>query len=229
MMKDFEITHKVDRVLWLWFANPDNFCSKDMIESCSSMLSPDEWESWRALHFIRNRSKYLATHATLRIALSHHLGCPAHVWRVLYDEYGKPALTPDIGIRFNLSNTLGLAVCLIVGDVDLGVDVEPYQHAAKIIDVASEVFSSDEMAQLNALRGADGLNRACSLWTLKEAHIKARGQGMSLPLRKISFLFDGSRGIRLQLDPSLADRAERWRFCLNVASIQICKFSSSTL
>jgi 4'-phosphopantetheinyl transferase len=214
MIKDPELTHRTGQELWLWLANPDDYFPEAAIESFSSVLSSDEWARWRSLCFAQNRSEYLATHATLRIALSHHLARPASAWSFRYDQYGKPALTPEMGIRFNLSNTLGLAVCLIARDADVGVDVEPYQHAAKIIEVASEVFSTDEIAQLSALAEVDRLNRALSLWTLKEAYIKARGQGMSLPLRKISFLFDDSRGIRFELDPSFADRASRWRFCL---------------
>jgi 4'-phosphopantetheinyl transferase len=59
------------------------------------------------------------------------------------------------------------------------------------------------------------LDRALSLWTLKEAYIKARGMGLSLPLKKVSFLFGGRNGIRLEVDPSLCDEPERhWRFCL---------------
>ncbi len=46
-------------------------------------------------------------------------------------------------------------------------------------------------------------------------YIKARGVGLSLPLNKISFLFGGVEGIRLELDPSLGNEAGRlWRFCL---------------
>ena len=37
--------------------------------------------------------------------------------------------------------------------------------------------------------------------------------GLALPLDKFSFLFGGDEGIRLEIDPSLADKAERWRFC----------------
>jgi 4'-phosphopantetheinyl transferase len=52
------------------------------------------------------------------------------------------------------------------------------------------------------------------LWTLKEAYIKARGMGLSLPLNKFYFLFGGAEGIRLELDPCLNDEPGRWRFCL---------------
>jgi 4'-phosphopantetheinyl transferase len=70
-----------------------------------------------------------------------------------------------------------------------------------------------ELTQLHALADADRLDRALSLWTLKEAYIKARGVGLSLSLNQVSLLYGGPEGIRLELDPRLADKVEHWRFC----------------
>ena len=92
--------------------------------------------------------------------------------------------------------------------------MEPCARAGKIAELAPEVFSPLELAQLDALREDEKLDRALRLWTLKESYIKARGMGLSLPLKKFSFLFGGAEGIRLELDPDLNDQPERWRFCL---------------
>jgi 4'-phosphopantetheinyl transferase len=103
----------------------------------------------------------------------------------------------------------------LIGDSgEVGLDVESYERAEEIAELAPEVFSPVELAQLEALRGPDRLDRALSLWTLKEAYIKARGIGLSLPLQRFSFVFGGVEGLRLELDPCLGDEAARWRFCL---------------
>jgi 4'-phosphopantetheinyl transferase len=94
------------------------------------------------------------------------------------------------------------------------VDVEPCARAGEIAELSPNVFSPRELAQLEALRGEEKLDRALRLWTLKESYIKARGMGLSLPLNKFSFLFGGAEGIRLELDPDLNYHPERWRFCL---------------
>ncbi len=57
------------------------------------------------------------------------------------------------------------------------------------------------------------LDRALCLWTLKEGYIKARGMGLALPLEKISFLFGGPEGIRLEIDSVVDIDPSRWRFC----------------
>ncbi|MGH9560290.1 MAG: 4'-phosphopantetheinyl transferase family protein, partial [Terracidiphilus sp.] len=87
----------------------------------------------------------------------------------------------------------------------------------------SRVFSAAERTQLDALPVAERPDRALSLWTFKEAYIKARGMGLSLPLQKISFLFegpkletpniDGPQTIRFTVEPDVDDDPTRWRFC----------------
>ena len=71
------------------------------------------------------------------------------------------------------------------------MDVESFSRAEEIVPLAPRVFSAAERAQLDALPAAERPDRALSLWTLKEAYIKARGMGLSLPLQEISFLFEG--------------------------------------
>jgi 4'-phosphopantetheinyl transferase len=113
-----------------------------------------------------------------------------------------------------LSNSRGLVVCLIARGAEVGVDVEPFTRASAIAEVAPRVFSELELSQLDGLEDRERLDRGVSLWTLKEAYIKARGMGLSLPLDKISFVFGGAEEIRLELDASLSDEPGRWRFCL---------------
>jgi 4'-phosphopantetheinyl transferase len=108
-----------------------------------------------------------------------------------------------------------LVVCLIAKGTEVGIDLESYARSKEIVDLAGEVFSPLELNQLEALRGNEKLDRALSLWTLKEAFIKARGAGLSLPLGKVSFLFDDADHISMELDPCLCDEPDRhWRFCV---------------
>jgi 4'-phosphopantetheinyl transferase len=81
------------------------------------------------------------------------------------------------------------------------------------MNVVERVFSRAERSQLDELEGAAKLDRALSLWTLKEGYIKARGMGLALPLEKISFLYDGVEGIRLEIDSDVDTNPSRWQFC----------------
>jgi 4'-phosphopantetheinyl transferase len=200
--------------LSLWCAYPDDLLAEGAEQACAALLSGDEHARFQAFKFDRHAREYLATHALARIALSHHHPLAPQAWRFTLNRYGKPNAEPECGLHFNLSNSPGLVVCLIARDAEVGVDVEPCERAGKIAELAPEVFSPQELAQLGALHAEDQLDRTLRLWTLKESYIKARGMGLSLPLKQFSFLFGGAEGIRLQLDPGLNDQTERWRFCM---------------
>jgi 4'-phosphopantetheinyl transferase len=207
--------HMDKEPLYLWCAYPEDPSTEAAINACVPLLSDEERAHWRALRFDRHRREYLTTRALVRTALSHYHPLALEAWRFRTNTYGKPAVDPDCGLRFNLSNSAGLVVCLIAQGVAVGVDAEPIERAEGIAELAPEVLSSLELGQLEVLRGPEKSNRVLSLWTLKEAYIKARGVGMSLPLNKVSFLFGGVEGIRLELDPCLDNEAgRRWRFCL---------------
>jgi 4'-phosphopantetheinyl transferase len=201
--------------LYLWCAYPRDLSTESVVETSLSMLSKDERAHWKSLQFDRHRCEYLATRTLVRTALSHYYPLAPAAWQFQLNSHGKPRVDPDCGLHFNLSNSLDLVACLIAKDAEVGIDLESYARAKDIADLAEDVFSPLELSQLEGLGDLERLDRALSLWTLKEAFIKARGAGLSLPLKKLSFRFEGTKGIRLEVDPCLCDEPDRhWRFCL---------------
>jgi 4'-phosphopantetheinyl transferase len=194
-------------------ANPNDVSAERVAEECDRLLTEDERARLLAFRFERHRREYLTTHILVRTALSHYHQTSPEAWRFTLNAYGKPAANGDCGMKFNLSNCPDLVACLISHGAEVGVDVEPKARAMEIAEVAKTVFSPLELEQLEALSESERLDRGVSLWTLKEAYIKARGMGVSLPLKKFSFVFGGADGIQLHLDPCLNDESGRWQFC----------------
>lgn len=175
-------------------------------------LTEAERTRQRAFLFERNQLEYLATRALVRTELSRLLSAPPESWCFAANSYGRPELVPARGVRFNLSNHPTLVVCALrQGELEVGVDVEPVTRGAEVLGIARTVFSARELADLHALPSAQQPERALSLWTLKEAYIKARGMGLSLPLQEFSFVFS-AHGAEIQFSPALQDDARRWRF-----------------
>ncbi|MGO9340071.1 MAG: 4'-phosphopantetheinyl transferase family protein [Terracidiphilus sp.] len=200
--------------LHLWYAYPDDLLDEKAAQACARVLSDDERARWQRFKFEKHRREYLATHALARIALSHSHALPPEAWQFRLNAYGKPSINPECGLRFNLSNSQSLVICLISEGAEVGVDVEACARARTICEVGPRVFSPKELAQLEALHEDERPERALRLWTLKEAYIKARGMGLALPLNKFSFLFEDANSIRMEMDPTLNDSPERWRFYL---------------
>ena len=213
--------------LHLWYAYPGDLNDEYAAERCLALLSEPERERLKKFRFEAGRREYLVAHALVRVALSHSGSLAPQAWRFQVNTYGKPAIDPDCGLppqqktvaanpglSFNLSHSQALCACVVAQGDEVGIDVEHRDSAARILEVAPRAFSSAELVQLDLLPKPEQLDRALSLWTLKEAYIKALGMGFSLPVNNISFLFGGTEGICLELDPSLGLLPAGWRMCL---------------
>jgi 4'-phosphopantetheinyl transferase len=203
-----------NEAIYLWFARPDDFTDREIFEGASALLSDSERSRMRIFKFEASQREYLAAHFLVRTALAHQESTPPQDWRFRTNEYGRPSVDPACGLFFSLSRRRGLVACLIAHEHEVGLDLESTERAAQIIDIAPRVFSPKERAQLDSMTAPDKSDHAVSLWTLKEAYCKARGLGFSLPLQKLSFLGCPPGDVRLELDPSIGDSPERWRFCL---------------
>jgi 4'-phosphopantetheinyl transferase len=92
------------------------------------------------------------------------------------------------------------------------------QRRPSIIATVGRSFSPQEIAILRTLRLPARIDRFFEYWTLKEAYVKARGMGLSLPLNQFSILISSNHNIRITFAPSVSDDPQRWRFTLKSPS-----------
>lgn len=105
-------------------------------------------------------------------------GVPVESRQITVNPFGKPELTGNGEIHFNLSHSGGWAVCA-VGDKPVGVDVELPRCS---MAVARRHFCPEELQPLEALSWQEQKIRLNRLWTAKEAFVKAMGRGLTVPL-----------------------------------------------
>jgi len=162
--------------------------------------------------FERHRHENLVTRVLVRTTLSRYRPLAPAAWRFEHNEYGCPRLEPACGLEFNLSNHPSMVVCAVTEGAAVGIDVEPLERADEIVELAPQVFAPEERAALAALSPENRGDRAISLWTAKEAYIKARGMGVSLPLQDFAFRFDEPLSPSISFDATIDDDPERWWF-----------------
>lgn len=155
------------------------------VDKLRSTLSPDE--RTRADRFVlpQHRARFAAARGILRDILSRYLDCAAEALDFHYGPSGKPALAPGSGpreIRFNLSHSHGLALYSVARSRELGVDVELISSRVAEERIAERFFSPAEVAALRALPASARTAAFFRCWTCKEAYIKAKGGGLSIPL-----------------------------------------------
>jgi len=186
-----------------------------LLDAYYQLLCSEEREQHRRFRFAKGRHEYLVTRALVRTVLSHYVAVDPRTWQFEKNAYGKPAIAYPHGIlplSFNLSNTNGLIVCLVALDREVGVDVEDMERPGETVEIADRFFSPAEVAALRALPIEAQRDRFFAYWTLKEAYIKARGMGLSLPLEQFSFHLAVGHPVRISFDPRLEDNPNSWQF-----------------
>lgn len=179
-------------------------------------LSAEERARAERHRFEEDRVAYRAAHGLARTLIgARALVEPADL-RFDRGPHGKPfVLEPRGGraVSFNLSHTRRY-VAVIVGDaLPVGVDIEPMISLCEVRALSHRFFSPEEVADLDRTSGAAMLRRFFTMWTLKEAYVKARGVGLSAPLDTFSFELDPHhRPIRLRDRDVPEDELGRWRF-----------------
>jgi 4'-phosphopantetheinyl transferase len=200
----------------LWLAHIGEIVDPQLLAAYRSLLSEEELLKQARFHFERDRHRYLVTRAMVRTVLSKYAGVAPRDWRFAANRYGRPSIAPELRtaqrIEFNVSHTDGLVVLAVTCGRAIGVDVENMRSRAVDIAIADRCFAPAEAAALRALPPQQQRRRFFEYWTLKESYIKARGMGLSIPLKQFAFEIEDATRIQLTLDPCLQDLAERWTF-----------------
>jgi 4'-phosphopantetheinyl transferase len=127
------------------------------------------------------RREYLLTRALSRWALSQEAPEIApRDWKFDRTDAGQPFVVGQ-GPTFNLSNAGNMIVCVVSQErLRVGIDVEPVSFAP---DRTGKMFSDQEREFL-----ARNPARAVDLWTLKEAYLKARGEGIAVHPHRVGLV-----------------------------------------
>jgi len=152
--------------------------------SCDSVLSPDEHERAARFHFENDRRRFKIAHDSLREILARYLNLPAAELTFGQTHYGKPFLiNPEAsGLLFNMSHSEDLAVIAVAREREVGIDVEFMRADFATNEVAEHFFSVAEIYTLSGLDPHQRTRAFFDCWTRKEAYVKARGEGLSMPL-----------------------------------------------
>jgi 4'-phosphopantetheinyl transferase len=153
-------------------------------EACRQLLSSEELEKAERYRVERPRYDFVLTRGTLRYLLAKYLSRAPHGISFEYTHYGKPHLKDGGDLHFNVSHSGGLALMGFIRGREIGVDVEKMRPMPDAMQLAERFFSVSEREDLRAVPGDEVSKAFFRCWTRKEAYIKAKGEGLSLPLHQ---------------------------------------------
>ena len=171
----------------LWLA----WLDKEDPDSFRSSLSDDERARAGRLRSPRRPDRYTVARGILRHLLGRYLAHRPERLVFSYGPHGKPELAGDLQeqLSFNVSHSGGLAVFAVANGFEVGVDVEEIHPVSDLEATASIFFSPDELAKFEALPTDGKLERFFTVWTCKEAVLKALGSGFTSPVKDILATF----------------------------------------
>ena len=194
--------------LHLWRANLD--VDAATIGGYRRLLAPDELDRAGRYRRALERARFIVARGTLRVLLGRYLALDPAAIRFQYtcacgrpdcpQEGRKPTLDPASGgdwLHFNVSHAEGLALYAIARDRPVGVDLELCRADIDPAELAPTVLAPQEWATLSALPPAEKRAQFFQHWTAKEAYLKARGIGLSLPPDQIVLAASAQGNLRI--------------------------------
>lgn len=209
----------------LWCVHSEHIVDARLFDEYRQRLPKEEVS--RADRFVleRSRQESLITRMLVRTVLSHYTGHDIGAWRFARGAHGKPSVAWPAGVplEFNLSHADGLVVCAVTGGCEVGVDAENLNRKTDHLALARRYFAPAEAAAIEHAPPKSQAALFLRFWTLKEAFIKARGLGLSIPLAHVAFSLADDRPPTICFGERIHCRPEDWQFAelLITASHQV--------
>ncbi len=183
------------------------------LDKMRSYLSPIEVERAAHFSFQKDRERYIAAHGILREIIGRYTNKNPACLQFIHNAYGKPFLSLDDNLfilSFNLSHSHDLAVYAFALKRKIGIDIEFIRSDVVKDSTAEYSFSSCEVAQLRSLPATSQTKAFFNCWTRKEAFIKAKGEGLSIPLNQFDVSLIPDKPACLLRTEWDTNEAKRW-------------------
>ena len=148
-------------------------------------LNQEERQKAQSFFHQIDQKNYQLSHIYLRKLLTQYAPTlPPKAWKFEFNNYGKPYITNQgyQHIYFNISHTK-THFAMIISNKECGIDIEKEDSIEIDQNILDLVLTPKEQKMIKQKNIS-----FYTLWTLKEAHIKAIGKGLSISLQDIEFL-----------------------------------------
>lgn len=156
----------------------------------SLLLSEKEYCRFQRFRPLSKKAEFMAARLLLRHILSTYTSSNIIDTEAIPDEMGRPFWYENgepLDLYFSLSHTKDLICCALSRHREIGCDVESLQPRKYEIDLTGRVMSDKELQFYQQLPPHTRSTFFYRSWTLKEAFVKALGQGLRIPFTALSF------------------------------------------
>lgn len=195
-------THPLDIRLCKLAAFPDD------LPYYWALLDSDEQARARRIANPQKQARQIEAQGRLRIILGKAVNAAPEQLRFSRHAHGKPYLPDFPGFAFNLSHTSDRMAVVMSRGCRVGIDIEACKPRTNLAALADKCLGAEEKKYWQALPAAEQLHSFYRFWTLKEAFVKAVGQGLSLGLQRC--IIDPANPDRMLSIPASCGAIEEW-------------------
>ncbi len=189
---------------------------RGLVDSYSRWLSAEERARGERFVFEKDRLLHLLARVLVRTSLSRISAVDPREWQFTQTPHGRPEIVSPAfdgeALRFNVSHTPGLVACAVSRTHDVGIDVENASRTLPAAELAQRFFSCSEAEHIASIDAPLRQARFLALWTLKEAYLKARGFGLSLPLDSVRATTEDDGSLDVVLRRDVEPEPAAWSF-----------------
>ncbi len=194
----------------------------DLLSRYAGLLHEEELKRLRSFRSPSAAKEFLVGRALLRTALAGRLNCDPQQLQLTKNVDGKPSLLQPVSQwQFNLTHSHDWVALALCEGASVGIDIESYARRNNLPAIAQRFFSEEENARLAQCDDDAWLDYFFAVWTLKEAHAKALGCGLSKILSCCSIAVDltaGSIELKLSGAALTAHKISSWLYRLDEQS-----------
>jgi 4'-phosphopantetheinyl transferase len=180
------------------------------------MLDEEERRRASGMRFEMHRRRFAVRRGILRVILSRYLQTTPDSIRFTRNAHGKPGVAlPADTLKFSASSSHELGAVAVARARDVGLDIERLR-TERDHELIARQFAEEEASHLRQLAPHEREAAFFDLWTCKEAYLKGKGLGLSVPLDRFAVAAsgDGPRLTRSELDEADAVQWSLYRLAV---------------
>jgi 4'-phosphopantetheinyl transferase len=160
-------------------------------DTLRDVLSGEELDRAAKFATAKLQHRYMAAQHFLRTVLAKCVATSPWAIGYSFNDFGKPFLK-NASMYFNLSHSANFAAVGFSREREIGIDIETGVTLATTLEVSPGILTPNEMNAWKRIEVERKVSVFTEYWILKEAILKACGQGLSQNPRSIELLLDAN-------------------------------------
>lgn len=199
------------------------------VQQFHHFLSADERERSAKLKVEVKKKQFMLSRSLLRKILSNITEKNHNEIKFYYGNHNKPYIKEKHNnkmIEFNISHSDQYILIGLSLHNKVGVDIEKVNKEIDFESLSKRFFSKKEKEYIKGIDPENKPDAFFTIWTRKEAFIKATGKGIAYGLDTFSVITDEQLKSRIELEEKKSGDDD-W-FCFDLMSIENYKTAIST-